>query len=301
MTQSAPQGIRIVAFNGASLPETIDLAPGLTLAPSPDSTATLEVLAAPGSGWEAEEATAIARRVKETIWLASGALLRKTPAAVTSPALLTPHEASLLPGLFARLQRAREASLEQEDSDTSLHCRLALGQLEAVLEADPLTAALSAHSAIERLLTRDRQEVSRLPERASRLVAIADADRVNVKNFLLAANNFQAAVQRGRIPDHITRCRLLGRKVSRDLIDYDFSWYGEDARRVIAQRCGEVLRRVLLCFFNLALILHQDGSAGLGLSRKQIIDLLDTASHEGEGVEDARQRLQANARSLLAG
>jgi len=215
---------------------------------------------------------------------------------------LADRESDLLPLTLPVVARALERDFETEDTDTALHSRLALADTVAVQDrADPLLAALTAQRGIQRLLLFGAGEIDRLPQRAGHLVAIARPDYAAVMNYTTALNRFAAEIDGGRIPDLITRCRLLGRKVSRDLIDLDFSWYGEDARLVIANRAGELFRRVVLCFLHLALQPQEDGSARLALKRKDIIALADKAAGENARAAGAQERLQESASRLLAG
>lgn len=229
---------------------------------------------------------------QSVLWLATGHSPEES---------LTDRESQVLSSTQAIVSRARQRDFEDEDTDTALHSRLALALVEQVADrSDPLLAALTAQRGIQHLLLLSPSEAELLPQRTGHLVAIARPDYATVMNYAAALSRFAHEIAGGRLPDLITRSRLMGRKVSRDLIDLDFSWYGEDARLVIANRAGELFRRVLLCFLHLALQPQEDGSARLALKRRDIVALLDKASGEGARAADAQERLQENAVRLFA-
>ncbi len=283
---------RIAAFTGITVRERQQLPYGLALQPDGETGGSL--LFGPP-----ETTAATVRNIVRALWLVSGAAAGKSyPGA--DHVILGGHEAGLLPPMLARVARVSERSFEDEDTDTALHCRLALAQADIVQhEADRLTSALIAFNGVSQLLLLQEGEAMRLPERAGHLAGVARADYAALMNYTAAVARFDAAIRRGDLPDTITRCRLLGRKVSRDLIDLEFSWYSEDARRVIAGRCSELFRRVLLCFLTHALIMEKDGEARLGLRRREIIALLDSAAATGEDAATIQGRLQAHACSLF--
>ena len=206
--------------------------------------------------------------------------------------------------MILRLDVAWDGTIEDIDRETYLQLRLALNHTHAVLTAaDSLQAALLAYIAVEGLLLYEDEKASLLVRRVGWLLGVDKNDRKALRTFMDAFGHLRGDLGHGNPPGLRTLSRLVGRQVTSEEVDVNFSWAGAEAGQILGQRCRDLLRKVLFSFMNLAIEVADDGNVSLGLTRRQIIETLDSAAQKGPKDPEsdaAALRLEANARSLHA-
>ncbi|MBI2913823.1 MAG: hypothetical protein HYY03_07875 [Chloroflexi bacterium] len=260
-------------------------------------------------------------RLRQAIWLASGIMPVTGDSYVTELSVypvtdfwripvglqtypsdvvqLSDAQINLLARVAAQLDYVMggRASMDRE---TEVQIRLALSHADVVQSVkDNLVAALLEYIVIDALLLRKEDHESRLAPRVAWLIGADVSARRSAKKLVQAFGRLRDGVAHGSPPPLEVLSAVVGRKVAPHEFDVYFSWSGHEAGSLLDRQCRELMRRALLCFLNLALIVGSDGNVTPALTRGMIIDTLENADKDGPRTHSARQQLQENARSVL--
>jgi hypothetical protein len=190
------------------------------------------------------------------------------------------------------------AALEQSIHEETLN-HLHLAWNEATLAADqgePMLQVLLSFVILDGLLLTVED-----PDSAGPTLGVVDCrdvdERRQIRRAVEALSGLRASIAHGDVTDRRLIERVIGGAVSQQEFDVYFRWAGDAPRSALVERAHLLARRTLLAFLNLAVPVSADLKGVPGLTRLEVIQLLEDAAG---GNLEAQQTLEINLRELGA-